>query len=192
MKSVNYSFSDLVDTDKIMDLLISFYELTGILLVLEDLDGNILTCTDGSGVAVGWQDICLNFHRKHPETLQKCVESDTKLSNELKYGERYSCYTCLNGLVDVAVPIYVDGEHLANLFTGQFFFELPDIEFFREQAREYSFDEDEYLNVVSKVPVFSAEFIEKGMGFLTDLASVIGEMGLANWFYRKVKKDFEC
>ncbi len=173
MKSVNYSFLDLVDIDRIKDLLVSFYELTGIISVLEDLDGNILISTD-----MGWQDICLNFHRKHPETLKKCIKSDTKLSNGLKSGERYSCYTCLNGMVDMAVPIYIEGEHLANLFTGQFFLKQPDIEFFRKQAEEYGFDEEKYLNALSKVPVFPANFVEKSMSFLTDLANVIGEMGL--------------
>ncbi len=173
MKSVNYSFLDLVDINKIKDLLISFYELSGIISVLEDLEGNILISTDA-----GWQDICLNFHRKHPETLKKCMESDIKLSNGLKAGEKYSCYTCLNGMVDIAVPIYIEDRHLANLFTGQFFFEPPDIRFFRKQAKKYGFDEEEYLNALFKVPVFSAEFVEKSMSFLTDLASIIGEIGL--------------
>ncbi|HEX3013071.1 MAG TPA: PAS domain S-box protein, partial [Methanobacterium sp.] len=163
-------------------------KLTGFISALEDLDGNVLECTDGV-VAIGWQDICLNFHRKHPETLKNCIESGTKICNKLKAGEKQSRHICLNGLVDMAVPIYIGGEHLANLFTGQFFFEPPDVEFFRRQAQpdveffrrqahKYGFDEEEYLKALSKVDVFSEEFIEKGIGFLTDLASVIGEMGL--------------
>jgi ligand-binding sensor protein len=162
-----------VDAKRIKNLLTSFYEITGIPSTLIDLDGNILTTADGSWIAAGWQDICLNFHRKHPETLKKCVESDTKLSNGLRAGEKYSCYSCRNGLVDMAVPVYIGGKHLANLFTGQFLFESPDKEFFKKQAEEYGFDEDEYLKTLSKVPVFSKEFINKGMGFLTNLASVI-------------------
>ncbi len=177
MTSINYSFSDLVDTDRIKELLTSFYELTGIISALEDLDGNILECTDGV-VAIGWQDICLNFHRRHPETLKKCKESGAKICDKLKAGERQSSHICLNGLVDMAVPIYIGGEHLANLFTGQFFFKPPNIEFFQKQAHKYGFDEEEYLKALSKVNVFSAEFIEKGIGFLKNLASVIGEMGL--------------
>ncbi|MGB9979302.1 PAS domain S-box protein [Methanobacterium sp.] len=177
MTSKNYSFSDLVDIDKIKVLLTSFYELTGVISALEDLDGNILECTGGS-VAIGWHDICLNFHRKHPETLKKCIESGAKICDKLKAGEKQSSHICLNGLVDIAVPIYIGGEHLANLFTGQFFFESPNIEFFRQQAHKYGFDEEEYLDALFKVDVFSEEFIEKAMSFLTNLASVIGEMGL--------------
>ncbi len=177
MTSNNYSFTDLVDIDKVKELLTSFYELTGVISALEDLDGNVFGCTDGS-VAIGWQDICLNFHRKHPETLKKCVESGRRICKKLKAGEKQSSHICLNGLVDIAVPIYIGGEHLANLFAGQFFFEPPNMEFFRQQARKYGFDEGEYLGALSKVDVFSEEFIEKAMIFLMDLASVIGEMGL--------------
>ena len=177
MTSNNYSFSDLVDIDKIKELLTSFYELTGVISALEDLDGNVFECTNGS-VAIGWHDICLNFHRKHPETLKKCIESGTRICDKLKAGEKQSSHICLNGLVDIAVPIYIGGEHLANLFAGQFFFESPNVEFFRQQAHKYGFDEEEYLDALSKVDVFSEEFIEKAMSFLTNLASVIGEMGL--------------
>ena len=177
MTSNNYSFQDLVDINKIKELLTSFHELTGIVSALEDLDGNILECADGF-VAIGWQDICLNFHRKHPETLKKCIESGARICDKLKAGERQSSHICLNGLVDIAVPIYIGGEHLANLFTGQFFFESPNTEFFRQQAHKYGFDEDEYLKALSKVDVFPEEFVEKAMGFITNLASVIGEMGL--------------
>lgn len=177
MTSNNYSFTDLVDIDKIKELLTSFYEVTGVISALEDLDGNLFESTDGF-VAIGWRDICLDFHRKHPETLKKCIESNTKICDKLKAGERPSGHICLNGLVDIAVPVYIGGEHLANLFAGQFLFEPPNVEFFRQQAHKYGFDEGEYLDALSKVDVFSEEFIGNAMSFLTNLASVIGEMGL--------------
>ena len=44
------------------------------------------------------------------------------------------CNACPNGLIDVAVPIMIEGEHVANLFAGQFLAQSPDIEFFRRQA----------------------------------------------------------
>lgn len=176
--SVNVSFRELIDAEKIKNLMTTFYELTAIPSTLIDLDGNILTCEDGSWVAAGWQDICLNFHREHPKALKKCIESDTKLSNDLIAGKKHSCYKCYNGLIDMAVPIYIGGEHIANLFTGQFLFDSPDMGFFKKQAKKYSFNEEEYLEALDKVPVFSREFIESGIDFLKNLASIIGEMGL--------------
>ena len=68
----------------------------------------------------------LNFIESIPETSKKCTISDTLLAGKMEAGEKYHFYKCLNGLIDVAVPIIIKGEHIANLFSGQFFFEEPD------------------------------------------------------------------
>jgi diguanylate cyclase (GGDEF)-like protein/PAS domain S-box-containing protein len=77
------------------------------------------------------------------------------------------------------VPISIAGQHVANFFTGQFFFEAPDKSFFLSQAKEFGFDEAAYLAAMERAPVFSAEQVQATMGFFTRLAKVMGEMGLA-------------
>jgi PAS domain S-box-containing protein len=178
MSSNNYSFSKLIDGERVKNLMESFYKITGIPSTLIDLQGDILTLKDGAWIAAGWQDICTNFHRANENSLKNCIESDVTCSNNLSKGEEYSIYMCKNGLIDVAVPVYIDGNHVANLFTGQFLFEKPDIEFFRKQATKYGFNEEKYLKALSKVPVFSEEYLKEGITFLKDLASFIGETGL--------------
>ncbi|PKL71084.1 MAG: histidine kinase, partial [Methanobacteriales archaeon HGW-Methanobacteriales-2] len=88
-KMASYTFLDLIDPERIKKILEIFHDLTGITSTLIDSEGNILTCADGTWVAAGWQDICINFHRKHPETLKRCLESDTHLSGNLTAGEKY-------------------------------------------------------------------------------------------------------
>lgn len=125
-----YKFSELIDIDELQSLLESFYTATGFGSAIVDLEGEILTGT-------GWSDICTKFHRVHPVTRKKCIESDTVLATELKNGEGYHIYKCKNGLIDVAVPIIIEGIHMGNLFTGQLLFEAPDGEFFKKQAKEF-------------------------------------------------------
>lgn len=76
-----------------------------------------------------------NFIGSIPKLQKKCTISDTELANKMGVGEKYHFYKCLNGLVDVAVPIIIRGEHVANLFTGQFFFEGPDATFLRSKLK---------------------------------------------------------
>ncbi|AUB58065.1 hypothetical protein BK008_06920 [Methanobacterium sp. MZ-A1] len=190
-KMASYTFLDLIDPERIKKILEIFHDLTGITSTLIDSEGNILTCADGTWVAAGWQDICINFHRKHPETLKRCLESDTHLSGNLTAGEKYSCYHCLNGLVDMAVPVYVGGEHLANVFAGQFFFQHPDEDFFRKQAQKYGFNPEEYINDLRKVPVFDEDYINKGIKFLVELAEIIGEMGLKEKLLLETNEQLE-
>ena len=70
-------FTDFPQLQSLMD---DFYKLTKIGMAIMDLKGNLL-------VATGWQDICVKFHRVHPEALENCIESDLKLSANVKEGE---------------------------------------------------------------------------------------------------------
>ena len=54
----------------------------------------------------------------------------------------YVAYKCRNNLWDIALPLRIEGRHLATIFVGQFFYEgeTPDRELFRRQAEEFSDD----------------------------------------------------
>lgn len=158
--------------EKLRELCEDFTATVCMVTALLDLEGNIL-------LATGWQDICTHFHRVNGGTAIRCRESDSVLAGGLRKGELYNIYKCKNGLVDVAVPITIHGEHVANFFTGQFFTNVPDKEYFIRQAEQFGFDKESYLEALSRVPVFSEEKIRTAMSFLTKLAQLIGEMGHA-------------
>jgi signal transduction histidine kinase len=169
---MKYIFSELIDINELQSLLESFTTATGFGTAILDLEGQILTGT-------GWSDICTKFHRIHPLTSKRCTESDTVLASQLNKGERYNIYKCKNGLIDVAVPIIIEGIHMGNLFTGQLLFDLPDVDYFKEQAKEFGFDESLYLEALNNMPVFTEDKIRQTMEFLLKLAKMIGNLGLA-------------
>ena len=170
-KNEKINILKLIDFGKVNTLLEGFNQSTGFVTAILDLEGNVLSKS-------GWRQICTQYHRINPETSKKCTISDTVLSRKLEEGEKYHFYECLNGLVDVAVPIVIKGEHIANLFSGQFFFEQPNIQFFRKQAQMYNFDLDEYLKALEKVPVVSKEKVKVAMDFLLDMTQLISEITL--------------
>ncbi|OFX69545.1 MAG: hypothetical protein A2X12_01380 [Bacteroidetes bacterium GWE2_29_8] len=175
---MNYKLSDIIDIEKTYTLLNSFYTLTGFTTAILDIDGNLIYTKDKEILGAGWQKICLNFHRKHPETNKKCIESDTTLSTIMGVGKNYACYKCHQGMIDAAVPIIIKGKHFGNLFAGQFLFEAPNIDFFIQQANKYGFDEKEYIEALLEVPIFSEEKVKLAMNFLSSLAEYIGESGI--------------
>lgn len=160
---------DLIDFNKVDALLEGFNKSTGFVTAILDLEGNVLSKS-------GWRQICTEFHRINPDTSKKCTISDTELANKIGEGEKYHFYKCLNGLVDVAVPIVLNGEHVANLFSGQFFIEEPDSSFFKKQAEKYGFDEEKYLAALKDVPVVSEEKVKTAMDFLLDMTQLISEV----------------
>ncbi|MBU4260355.1 MAG: response regulator [Proteobacteria bacterium] len=106
--------SDILDVPAIQELMNDFYKLTNIGVGIIDLRGEVL-------VATGWQDICLQFHRVHPETFRNCIESDTELSAGVEAGT-FRIYRCKNNMWDIVTPITVGNRHVGNLFLGQFLF----------------------------------------------------------------------
>lgn len=160
---------ELIDFEKVDSLLEGFNKTTGFVTAILDLNGTILSKS-------GWRTICTEFHRINSETSKRCTISDTILSAKLAKGEKYHFYKCLNGLVDVAVPIVVKDEHIANLFSGQFLLEEPDSLFFKNQAKKFGFNEELYFKALKKVPVVSMEKVETAMNFLLNMTELISEM----------------
>lgn len=173
MPETHYSFADLFDLDTILEIMRNFHASTGFPPSITDPQGNLM-------LTVGFKPLCRDFHRRHPETLKQCIESDTWMADRLDAESGYACYDCLNGLTDVAMPVVIDGRHLANLFIGQFFTDSPPpAEFFLERAERYGFDKDAYMAAVAEIPVFSRAQVEQAAAFMTGVAQLIGEMGLS-------------
>jgi signal transduction histidine kinase len=182
-KSVK-NITKLLDISKIDKLMKKFTAATGTGNALIGLDGEIFS-------ASGWQPICTNFFRKHPETAKNCLQSDTFLANALKEQKRFNLYTCKNGLTDVAIPVLIGGDHLANLFIGQFFLEEPEENFFTALADKYGFDKKKFMRALRQIPVISEEIVMRKIDFLQDLAVFIGEMGLNRIKLQKINTDLE-
>lgn len=162
---------DIIDFEKVNTLLEGFSKATGFVSGILDLEGNVLSQS-------GWREICTDFHRLHPETAAMCTKSDTCLTDLMLKGGKYKYYKCLNGLIDVAFPIVINGEHIGNLFSGQLLFEKPDREFFRQQAVKFGFEEKAYLSALDKVPVISEQVVTQTMEFLLKMTELISEMTL--------------
>jgi PAS domain S-box-containing protein len=167
--------ADILDVPAVLELAEQACALTSLPLGILDLEGNIL-------VGAGWQRVCKDFHRAHPEACQNCKESDRTLSTGVAAGE-FKYYKCKNRMWDVVTPIILGDRHVGNLFSGQFFFEdeITDFEEFAEQARSFGFDEDEYLAALRCVPRLSRERVRTVMEFygkLTDLLTRLGHSGI--------------
>ena len=165
-----YHISDLIDIPILQQLFDSFYELTGIMHAVLDVDTNILSRT-------GWSDICLNFHRVCSQTESRCKQSDSFISDHLQDGP-YIRYKCLNGLIDYATPIIVEGQHLATIFMGQLLNEPPNEDIFRRQAQEFGFDEAAYIEALHKVNIVPEHQIIPIMEFYSKVGQVLASMGL--------------
>ena len=168
---MEYQLEDLIDIPLLQDLQDKLNGIYSFPSAIIDKEGKILT-------AVAWQDVCTKFHRMHPQCEKECIISDQYIQDHIQEANPAVCYQCPHGLVDNAAPIIIDGKHLGNFFTGQFFLEKPDFEFFKKQAKKYGFDEKAYMEAVEKVPIWSKEKLDKYIDFIRGFIEIIAGIGL--------------
>ncbi len=168
---MGYALSELIDAAASQKVLDSFCDVAGVAAAIIAPSGAVL-------VGSRWQRICTDFHRRCPATLERCIESDTVLANKAMQGPEYCIYQCRNGLTDAASAVAVQGEHVANVFVGQFLLAPPNFDEFRARARRHGFDEDAYLEALREVPVISEADLHPILGFLVNFAEMVAAMGL--------------
>ncbi len=156
------AFVEWVDIKLLQQLADLLYKVAGFPIGIVDLEDTIL-------VSAGWQDICICFHRAHPQSYAYCIENYRYIKQNLREDAALA-HRCKNGLWDIAFPIIVDGEHKANLFIGQFFYsnEAISYEKFRLQAEQYGYDMEGYLNAIDAAPRLRAEQIEEMLRYSSE------------------------
>ncbi len=168
---MEHKLEDLIDIPLLQNLQEKLNEIYAFPSAIIDNDGKVLT-------AVAWQDICTKFHRTNPVSEVECIKSDKYILEHLHEANPAVSYRCPHGLIDNAIPIIIDGIHLGNFFTGQFFTENPDLSFFRRQAKRYGFNEKEYLKAVKRVPVWSDKQRKSYLEFIKSFIEVIEGLAL--------------
>jgi len=165
---------DIIDAQELQSMMDDFYAITHMGIGIIDNQGNVL-------VGTGWQDICTKFHRVNPETCAGCIESDTHLTEGVEPGT-FRKYKCKNNMWDIVTPIIIGGNHVGNIFLGQFLYddESVDIGLFRAQAARYGFDEHAYLAALERVPRWSRETVDTLMAFYSKFARMISTLSFRN------------
>ena len=175
----HYTIHDLVDLERLRRLFERFSQATGLTIGFLDHPGmNLL-------IATRWRRICQDFHRCSPAASAGCVRSDHALLSALTSPDQPVILTCDNGLVDCAVPIVIEGRHVASLATGQMLLSAPDERLFRAQAQRFGFDAAAYMEALAEVEVVDAQRLKDATAFLGDMAQMISEMGYARLKLRR-------
>ncbi|MEJ2201235.1 MAG: PAS domain S-box protein, partial [Desulfuromonadaceae bacterium] len=166
--------ADIIDAPGIQALMYDLYRHSGFKMSIIDLKGKVL-------VDVGWQEICLKYHRCYPRTRQGCHESNTVMTEGIPPGE-FREYRCKNLMRHLVTPIMVGERHMGNLFMGQFFYEDEELDYdlFRAQAREFGFPEAEYLAALEAVPRHSEDFVNNGKAFFLRFIDMFSKLSYGN------------
>ncbi|SCK24944.1 PAS domain S-box-containing protein/diguanylate cyclase (GGDEF) domain-containing protein [Vogesella sp. LIG4] len=167
-----FNLAELVDFSLMNEVFASYLEVVGLPVAIIDFNGRVLSSSN-------WQRLCMEFHRVNSTTLERCLESDKSLSRHMSDGKNYAIYRCHNGLTDCASPIVIEGQHIANLFIGQFFLEPPSMAYFEAQCDQFGFDPDRYFKALSEVPIVAEEKLPSILKMLVGFATLIAQQSIA-------------
>lgn len=95
------------------------------------------------------------------DARSRCIQQDKLMCSRCREEGRKQIYVCHAGLVEIIIPILVEGELAAYAFLGQFRSSdmLPDR--LLEEWRRSSLDEDELTAAFLDRPVYTGERLEK-------------------------------
>ena len=167
---MKHKLQDLIDIPLFQKLQDELNEIYSFPCAILDIEGNILTAT-------AWQGVCTKFHRQNPECEKACIKSDKYIAEHLSEANPAVSYKCPRGLIDSAIPIIINGEHVGNFFVGQLFLEDPDIKIFIEQAKKFGFNENQYIEAVKRVPVWDKEKLIKYNKFVKTFIEILANIG---------------
>ena len=159
---------DFIELDELQNVQDAFSLATGMAAVTVDLQGNFITKPSN------FTDFCMKYTRNSALGAKRCAQCDA---------EGKGVYFCHAGLMDFAEQIIVDGIHLGNILGGQVLPIEPDIEKFREIARELEIPEDDYITALEKVTVRPESAIRAAAEILRELINA-----KVNFLY-KLHKD---
>ncbi len=172
MNLQEYHLANIVDIEELRQLFESFSNFSGFTTGLVERGTNEVL------IGTGWRDICSKFHRKNQKSAVHCKSSNKKLTGNLRKLGQINLSKCENGLIDGATPVIINDIHLANLFSGQIFFEKPNVEQFYRQAELFGYDTEAYIKAVQEVPVVSEHEFKEVLHFLSKLSIASISTGL--------------
>jgi signal transduction histidine kinase/CheY-like chemotaxis protein len=157
------------------------YRAAGIPSAIFDLEGTFLA-------GAGSKRICTEFHKKHPEAKKLYLQSDIRAIRRASKRRGEAVCICRHGLMEAHCPVIIDGKPVAYVFTGQFLHERVNglmIERFRRQAREYGFNEDDYIAALKELPLVSYEKLRGMIEYLDVYVEQLSQAGLAGWIRKE-------
>ncbi|MFZ2657331.1 MAG: PocR ligand-binding domain-containing protein [Victivallales bacterium] len=117
----NVDFEHLAESGRFTEFTKLLMKLTGLVMALNSPEG-IIRGTSSS--LKGGSPLC-RLIRGNSEGLLRCTNCDRRYHKKAVQNSKPQLYTCHAGFLDMAVPVFVQGRHVATISSGQVLPEPP-------------------------------------------------------------------
>lgn len=164
---------DLIDVEFLQGFQDVFASTMNVASIMVDDQGPITKPSN-------FTDFCIKYTRGSAEGYKRCNECDIRCGKDAATTGKPVIYNCHSGLTDFAVPIIVNGKHIASILGGQVLSEPPNEDHFRKLARELGINEEEYIEALREIKIVPLETIKAAANLLSFVANTISEISHKN------------
>ncbi|MCG0276278.1 MAG: PocR ligand-binding domain-containing protein [Thermosediminibacteraceae bacterium] len=180
-----YKLKDVIDKEKLEEILKKFSEATGLAAIIADRSG--VNITEPSN----FTNHC-NLVRSTEKGRKNCYRSDARLGRlSLKKGGPATSL-CHCEIVDLAAPLVVEGHCLGYILCGQVFLNPPDeekIERARKRAVEFGLDPDLYVKTFLEIETVPEKHIYTTGEMLHIISNYIIELGVNSLYQQRLLEE---
>ncbi len=182
-----YDITQIINTSILQDLPDAFFNATGVTTGLHDLNGELIT-------TIPEEDFC-PFCRNmfyNPEGHKRCLESNRYGAKKALQNNGPYIYQCHAGLIDVAVPIIFEGNHIGTASCGQLIMNEPDNDLIELVRKRLSgFDEEfkkKQMEALQAAKIIPYERVEAISVLLQSIANEVIHLIIKNIREQKINK----
>lgn len=165
---------NLLNINRLQDLIDHIYASSDIPTGIIERNGDVVASS-------GLNKLCEQYHKNNEITNGFCQECFMDVEKNLESGSKFYLSKCKNGMIDISVPILIDGSYVATLFQGQFFDKEPDISEYNDISDTYDFSKEEYLEAVKNTEICCEEKIQTVIDFLTGISQFISDVASSKY-----------
>lgn len=171
-KLATYVLQQLVNIQELQHIQERFAASIGLGVIITNEDGQPVT------KASNFTNFCTKM-RETVEGLHHCMHSDQQLGQKAAKELQAVAHRCHAGLLDLAAPVVLNGQHIGSVLCGQVLLTKPSaiqLYVMQERFRKLSIDEDLLARCWEELHVANDKQIETTLHMLQLLADYIAKM----------------
>ncbi|HCL56821.1 MAG TPA: hypothetical protein DHW82_07415 [Spirochaetia bacterium] len=143
-------------------------------------------------ISKGFKKLCSYYHQNNALAQSKCIHYQKVLFSQ---NEKFKEIICENGLRHLVVPVMLEDKAIAFFSLEQYFLKEenePDLQFFKNLAKTYGFEEKEYLQAVKEIPILSYQERDNAGLFLNEFVRLITNIAFEIAEKKQLEDIFQC
>lgn len=134
---------------------------------------------------------CNDYIKRSKLGCERCYACHYEWEDNAKKKGEPVIYKCHTGLINFAIPVFIDAQYMGSLFGGQVLSEYKDENHFKKLAKDLGIDEQGCLKASKNIKIFTEEdfkIISKALAIVTNS---IATMAYAKYQLSLIGMDYK-